>query len=393
MKKILIIMDCMLPVPAVKGGAVSTLIESLLRVNENKKKVIFYILTLADEISKKTFKEYKRTNFIPIYQKSYIKFIDKLLSQKKYLWKLYVIKKARQYLRTNDFDAVILQNNGYLLKIFRNKTLMNKNRGKIFYHLHNDIPLNVDKTIIKQCYLILISQFLEKRIIDLCGNNIKKNCIVVKNGIDIQKFNKRLTYEEKKELRKRYGITSQQKILVFVGRINPQKGINELLDAIKILNDKSIVLLVIGSTNFGTDDCSDFEKMIRQKCNDFGSQVRFIGFIENRELWKYYQIADIAVLPSMWDEPAGLTMLEAVASSVPVITTLSGGIPEYISNNCGIILKRDDKIVVSIANAINEILLNEEDFREKVIAYQSVIFNNFSEEAFYNRFIDCIIKI
>ena len=390
MKKILIIMDCMLPVPAVRGGAVSTLIENLLKVNERKNEVIFYIFTLTDEKSEKTFKEYKRTNFIPIYQKPYIKFLDKFVSQKKYLWKLYVIRKARKYLRLNDFDAVVLQNNGYLLKIFKNKKLMNKNRGKIFYHLHNDIPSNVDKEIVKQCKIILISKYLEKKITNLCGNNIKNNCIVVKNGIDIQQFNKRLTFEEKLELRKKYGINCQQKVLVFVGRINPQKGINELLEAIKLLNDTSVVLLVIGSTNFGTNDCSDFEKMIRQKCNDLSSQVCFIGYIKNCELWKFYQIANIAVLPSMWEEPAGLTMLEAVASGTPIITTLSGGIPEYISNDCGLMLNRDGKIVASIANAINEILLNEDHFKKNVLAYQDVISSDFSEEAFYNRFIDCV---
>ena len=49
------------------------------------------------------------------------------------------------------------------------------------------------------------------------------------------------------------------------------------------------------------------------------------------------------MLPSMWDEPAGLTMVEAMASGVPVITTNSGGIPEY-SGGYSVVLERNSEL-------------------------------------------------
>lgn len=383
-------MDCMMPVPAVKGGAVSTLIESILKENEEKKQISITLFTLSDKESEIVSKIYPHTTFINIHTIPIIETLDKLISPKKILWKLYVIKKARRYIKNKSFDAIILQNNGSLLRIFKSKKLQEKYKGNLYYHLHNDIPQNADKEILRHFKIILISRYLLRGVTSICGRSAASKCFIVQNGINIHKFCKELTLNEKLELRKTLNITLTQKILIFVGRINPQKGINELLDAIKVMNSLNIVLLVIGSSSFGMNETSMFERQIKQKCSGMGEKVRLIGFIHNDELWKYYQLADIAVLPSMWEEPAGLTMIEAVASGTPVISTNSGGIPEYISDNCGILIKRDKNIVQSLTEAITTILEHEYEWQQKIAAGKKEICKQYSEEAFYQRFINCI---
>lgn len=383
-------MDCRFPVPAVKGSAVATLIESLLRINEIEKKVQFYVFTLGDKDSEYISKQYHNTFFYNIHYYPILLTLNKLIPSKEYLTKLYVIKKGIQYVKKNDFDAIILQNAGFLLKIFRNKKILEKYKGKLFYHLHNDIPHNADKKVLKYCQFILISKYLIKGVVNLCGNDVRKNCFIVKNGINIHKFNRTLSIEEIKNMRAKLNIKPEKKILVFVGRINPQKGIDKLLDAIKKLNDDNIVLLVIGSTDFGMNSCSVFEKKIKQECIKMKDLVRFTGFIHNDELWKYYQIATIAVLPSMWEEPAGLTMIEAVASGTPVISTISGGIPEYISNNCGILIKRDSNIVQSLVGAIKTMLDHENEWHKRIAIGRKEVRLYYSEESFYHRFIKTV---
>jgi glycosyltransferase involved in cell wall biosynthesis len=78
-----------------------------------------------------------------------------------------------------------------------------------------------------------------------------------------------------------------------------------------------------------------------------------------------YAIADVAILPSMCEEGAGLTIIEAMAGGLPVITTQAGGIPEYANEKCAFILKRDENLVENIAQSIDTLLSND-SLREKM---------------------------
>ena len=78
----------------------------------------------------------------------------------------------------------------------------------------------------------------------------------------------------------------------------------------------------------------------------------------------YLHLADIAVLPSMWEEPFGLTIVEALAAGLPLITTRSGGIPE-ICEGIATIVERDN-IVYNLASAILDLYpLNELNYSIK----------------------------
>ncbi len=72
-----------------------------------------------------------------------------------------------------------------------------------------------------------------------------------------------------------------------------------------------------------------------------------------------YKIADFAVLPSVWDDSAPLTVIEALTCGLPLITTNSGGIPEYATKDSSIILDRYDNLVDNLAKNIDELLLND----------------------------------
>ena len=88
-------------------------------------------------------------------------------------------------------------------------------------------------------------------------------------------------------------------------------------------------------------------------------KISFTGFVPHQQIQEFYQIADVAVLPSMWEEPFGLTCLEALACGLPVITTKSGGLPEIVTPKCGILLDRDPRIEDNIYNNIFNLLNNQ----------------------------------
>lgn len=387
-KRILIVTDCILPVPASKGGAVSTLIESLAKINEREKKCKLFIFTIKDRQSIDIEAQYPNTVFIQFKQKKWIDFLDKIFFKKKsILMKLLVIYQTRKFLKINNFDRVILENFGYLLKIFKDKNLLAKYEGKIFYHLHNDVPYNVDVSIIKHCKLLLVSKFLENRIEKVCGNEILKHCEIVKNGINVNVFKQQLSEAEKKQIKERLKIKKDAKTIVFVGRLDKTKGISVLLKAIQKIETPLLKLVIVGATLFGKEEVSDYEKEIKHLCETLGDKVEFTGFIPNMEVWKYYKIADVVVLPSIWDEPAGLTMVEASVSGVPLITTCSGGIPEYIKRDSAIMLPKDDDLEIKLAEAIKYTLENISAAKNKAESYVGYYSESFSEETYYDNFI------
>ena len=95
-------------------------------------------------------------------------------------------------------------------------------------------------------------------------------------------------------------------------------------------------------------------------------------------------------LPSMWDDPFPLTVLEAMSMGIPVITTFSGGIPEMFGENEGILLKRDENIVDNLAQSIEYLYCNPE-IRDNIGKNARIKVNNrFTNNKFYNKFIEIL---
>lgn len=398
--RVLISTQCMLPVPAVKGGAVPTLIDSLIKENEMNNNCKFTIITTYDKGNVKKYKTYKNTEFVVIKHGIIVNIIDntleKILSffkarkenfKRQYLWKLIVLYKTKRIMLKNQYDKVIFENNGFLLKCLNSKKISKRYCHNVYYHLHNSIPKNINLKYLNSCKTIVVSDYIKKNVLSVTGRKYESNISVLKNGINLNKFYKKLTKQESLQLRKKLNIKENDKVILFVGRISPEKGIEELIDAFSNINNKEYKLLIIGSHNFATNDASEFSKMIEKKISNLQDRIVFTGYVNHDDLWKYYQIVDLAVLPSTWEEPAGLTMLETVASEIPLVTTYSGGIPEYIPNNAAIFLNIDDNLVKNIQDSINKILN-----RQIILKNDKKQLNEFSEQNFYKNFIKIITK-
>ena len=121
----------------------------------------------------------------------------------------------------------------------------------------------------------------------------------------------------KSELEKQ---TSREFKVLFVGRVGPRKGVHYLLEAWRLakLNNASLTLV-------GINDCPLLLK-------NLPSSVRFTGSIPQAQLAKYYQEADLLVLPSII-EGFGMVLLEAMAHGVPILATENTAGPDLVENN------------------------------------------------------------
>ena len=102
-----------------------------------------------------------------------------------------------------------------------------------------------------------------------------------------------------------------------------------------------------------------------------------------------YKLADVVVLPSMWDEPAGMTMIEALACERPLITTYSGGIPEYVGQGGCALIKRDENIVLNITMAIENAFDDPDQTRLIAIKGKENV-SRYTEEHYYDLLMDIL---
>ena len=108
----------------------------------------------------------------------------------------------------------------------------------------------------------------------------------------------------------------------YIGRLDPSKGVEPLIDAFRQLQQPDAELWVAGAGKPG------FEASLRQRAQ-MDARIRFLGLVQPRA---FYPQVDVVVVPSLWNEPLGMVVAEAMAFGKPVISALRGGIPEMVKN-------------------------------------------------------------
>lgn len=129
--------------------------------------------------------------------------------------------------------------------------------------------------------------------------------------------------------------------LLFVGRIVPDKGAKEAIEIAKATNNK---LLIIGPTY--EDKRSYFDDFIEPELND---QIVYLGYVDHDKLAPYYAGAKALLNPIKWEEPFGLTMVEAMACGTPVIAYRRGSAPEIVaSGKTGFVVRNEKEMIAAV---------------------------------------------
>ena len=185
--------------------------------------------------------------------------------------------------------------------------------------------VNVESEIMGSSNTILVLTEKEREDIRELYGVPPERITVIPAGVDAGRFN----VEDKITSRKRVCVADKETIL-FVGRIEPIKGLNILLDALKTLsNSRDLQLLIVGGNLSGDKELT----ALRERAKNLGISelIDFRGSVEQSELKYYYSAADVFVLPSHY-ESFGLVALEAMACGTPVVASRVGGIPSFLDD-------------------------------------------------------------
>lgn len=389
MKKVCLIVPNVFPVPATKGGAVETLVTSLIEENEKNHKIDLTCISIWEEKAEQISKQYQNVEMIYLNnmrqgnEKVDLNFLQKDNSLQEY------IKQIEKVLDGREFDYIVVEGGD---AIAYQELLKKYPKEKCVLHIHGTHFGDISK--LKQIYGVYyaVSDYIAKEITKT-GMIKPEQVKTVYNGINVSKFHRKITQQEKQELRKQYGIQTEDIVIMFCGRITPEKGIKELMQAFEQMkNRETAKLLLVGSKNFGVKEKSDFEQELKQIAQQLGDKVIFTGFVHNDNLYKMHQISDIAVIPSVWEEAFGLVVVEAMASGLPVITTQSGGIPEIVKDKSAIVLERDDQLVTNLSGKL-DLLVQDKQLREELGKRGEMRAEYFSNKVFFERFVEVVEEV
>lgn len=386
------------PVPAVHGGAVSTLVEHIVAGNSVLGNVKLTIFTYDDEKARRAAEKYQHVDFVWIKIPAVIKLLDsaffkmvgllfkkkKGISFKSIFSLLWAICRLSVFLKSQKFDDVVIENNIPLAWCIK----MSNYRGRYFYHLHNVPRINAKcKVVFENCTgFLCVSNFVASEIgssKNAIGPVNKDKRKVLYNCIDVNHF-KHIS-STKKEIRSKYGLKNEDKVLVFVGRMSREKGIDRLLESLQYIRSKDVKILVVGSLIYDSNSSDEYSSLVRKFAERWKEKIVFTGYVSQKDLPAVYSAADIAVLPSVWNEPAGLTMLESMACEIPLITTNVGGISEYVQDKA-IILENNSELPYNIAQNVDRLLRDENLRRRMGVVGRQHVCDHFSSEMYMSHF-------
>lgn len=231
--------------------------------------------------------------------------------------------------------------------------------GAVKYNTVKTIPLiastrlGVEKQILETAQRIVATSPQEQEHMRTLVS-AKGNIDVIPCGTDIERFG----CLDRESARAELGINPQTKLVMYVGRFDPRKGIETLVRAVReseLFGSEDLKLMICGGSRPGQSD-GDECKRIKGIVAELGMShmTEFPGRISQEDLPSYYAAADVCVVPSHY-EPFGLVAIEAMASFTPVVASDVGGLQFTVVNEeTGLLAPPQD--VQAFANAIDRIL-------------------------------------
>ena len=186
-----------------------------------------------------------------------------------------------------------------------------------------ELRIVTERDAIRNSQRIIASTLEEKEAIVACYGASLENIGVVPCGVNIEQFQPC----DKIVARREIGFTDE-KILLFVGRIDPLKGVEQLVKSMGYLKELNKLKLII----VGGDEESQKEiDILKRKAQELGilEKTEFLGTIKHERLPLYYNAADICVVPSYY-ESFGMVALESLACGTPVVATDVGDLRNII---------------------------------------------------------------
>ena len=240
-------------------------------------------------------------------------------------------------------------------------------------------------------HIVSVTRYMKDFLINDYSINPEK-ITVIPNGLDYSKYGT-ISKDERNSLKQRLGFGKDEIIVLFSGRIDPCKGIFYLLEAFEeaCKHNHSLRLVLLGQGNI--QDCL-------KRYKSFFGKITYTGFLPSKQVLTFYQIADIGIIPSIYDH-CPYVALEMIGHNIPLIISNTEGLNEILTDNQSVYLTpvfdsegniTFDKI--ELAGAILSLLGDDKLKADLITAdYPYLIKTRFSAKRMSKEFSSALLRI
>lgn len=273
-----------------------------------------------------------------------------------------------------DFDLIYLHNEPNILLF-----LCKRQGQKIILHMHND---HLSMRLFRPFYrcalsradrVICVSDYIRRQAIQHFPEYADRFKVVF-NATDPQIF-RPYGEEALRQLEGVVRIEADKKYLLYVGRLAAVKGVHVLIEAFRKIHERmpEARLIIAGSSFFGGAARTAYERELVELAEPVSDAIVFTGYLAHEKLKYLYSAVDMVVVPSIWQDPCPLVVLEAMASGTCLAASAVGGIPEIVENDInGVLLQPGDgnalaKAVCKLFEEPTIMHQMEKEAREKIL--------------------------
>ncbi|MCG7851681.1 MAG: glycosyltransferase [Methanosarcinaceae archaeon] len=252
----------------------------------------------------------------------------------------------------------------FLAKCFRKKIII----APHFHPTHPHYERASNYWLLKHCDAVITVSPFEKEYLKEKGI-AEKRLFVTGNAIHPEDYLPSDLNSFRNRVKRDFGLRPEDRVITFVGRKTPEKGVSHLIEAIKnLLHEKPLKLFLIGPN---LDWCQEIYASLSQEEK---KRIIDVGVVSQQDKVNFLHISDLLVLPSKF-EAFGIVFLESWICGVPVLGTTEGAMPSVIGKE-GLLCKFGD--VEDLTSKIREALKNTKSLAEMGSRGKAKVLNHYT---------------
>jgi len=240
-----------------------------------------------------------------------------------------------------DNSVIVVHNSMKLYRQIRERAP----QTKIVLHMHNALEVKgLDADVKMIVPSIFLKDFYQAKL-------PQANIAIVPNGIDLEAY--QATYEEKSKVD--LGLSANDTVIFYAGRIVPDKGILQLLQAFEKISEshENLKLVVVGDhLEVSKSDKGAYQREVRNISERLNGKCLLLGSMSPEKMNNYYAVGDLVVIPSQVQEAFCMVAIEAMGAGKPVLVSTRGGMTEFVKHKQTGFHLREPMTVDSIAEDI-----------------------------------------